>query len=103
MHGIHCCTCLVDLVCFCAAALHEVLRERLQGGLTDHSVKSCILCNPDAATSNGVDSYDEYHAADEVSRRVGTGRDRRGQMGTGGDMRGQNEAGTDRRGQAGTD
>ena len=48
-------------------ALHDVLGTDLQGGLTDHNARFCIVCHPDATSSNGVDSHDEYQVMDNVS------------------------------------
>ena len=59
-----------QLYCKLSLALHEALGTELRGGLTDHNARACIVCHPDALSSNGVDSHDEYQVMDNVSLQL---------------------------------
>jgi len=47
------------------AALHQDLEDNLSRGLADHSSRTCIMCNPEAAGSD-MENYDEFAKGDSV-------------------------------------
>ncbi|CAG2194518.1 TBC1D23 [Mytilus edulis] len=42
------------------SAVHQLMKDRLSDGLTNHNSKLCIICNPEAASSD-LESGEDFH------------------------------------------
>ena len=50
----------MNLLFFIFPAVHHLLKDRLSDGLTNHNPKHCIICNPEAASSD-LESGEDFH------------------------------------------
>ena len=46
-------------------AVHQLMKDRLSDGLVNHNSKHCIICNPEASSSD-LESGDDFHSNSKV-------------------------------------
>lgn len=51
------------------SAVHQLMKDRLSDGLTNHNPKHCIICNPDAASSD-LESGDDFQTKKEETESL---------------------------------